>query len=91
MNTVYRNLRNERRLSSQNSPITRRKTTAILEQRNARIIAYILDGHQTNKSLWAVYGITGEEGRVKNWISHPTVEGFISFFISDVPHLMKCI
>lgn len=67
------------------------KAAAILEQRNARLIALISDGHRTNKSLWAAFGITGEQERVKNWLPHPTVDGAKIFFISDVPHLMKCI
>ena len=67
------------------------KASAILEPRNARLIALISDGHRTNKSLWAAFGISGEQGRIKHWIPHSTVKGAKIFFISDVPHLMKCV
>jgi len=62
------------------------KAAAILEQCNARIIALISDGYRTKKLLWAALGITGEQGGVKNWMPHPTVDGAKIFFISDVPH-----
>ena len=67
------------------------KATAVLEQRGARLMAVISDGHQTNKSMWAKSGISGEMDHVSNSMPHPTVEGEQIFFVSDVPHLFKCI
>ena len=67
------------------------KATAILEQRQARLIAVISDGHQTNRALWNLCGISGEMGNVSNWMRHPIEDDAKIYFISDVPHLFKCI
>lgn len=49
------------------------------------------DGATWNRSMWKVLGISGKAGHVKCKVEHP-VDGSRSLhFVSDFPHLIKCV
>lgn len=49
------------------------------------------DGASWNRSMWRRFGISGSSTSIKSSVPHPVEEGRRLFFISDFPHLMKCV
>ncbi len=72
------------------------KAIVALEAVGARVTNVTCDGAQTNKTVWAEYGISGarkKDGKIDCSIDHPTAkeEGEKIWFFQDVPHLFKCV
>lgn len=49
------------------------------------------DGHQTNKDVHGLFGISGKLDKLKSWIEHPCDPTEKIHFMFDVPHIFKCI
>lgn len=49
------------------------------------------DGHQTNKGVHGLFGISGKLDKLKSWIEHPCDPTEKIHFMFDVPHIFKCI
>ncbi|XP_077516220.1 uncharacterized protein LOC144126127 [Amblyomma americanum] len=63
-----------------------------LHEHGARVLAVISDGAGNNKSMWTHLGISGKVEHPQCKIEHPCLpEGTLLHFISDVPHIVKCI
>lgn len=49
------------------------------------------DGHQTNKGVHSLFGISGKMENVTSWIDNPTEPNEKINFMFDIPHIFKCI
>lgn len=67
------------------------KALTILEQRGARVTNIVCDGAQTNRAFWKKCMISGKTENLKHYMSHPLLEEAKVYFLSDVPHLFKCV
>ena len=62
-----------------------------LQQAGAIVTNVTCDGHQTNKGVHNLFGVSGKMGDVNSWIEHPTVPNEKIHFMFDIPHIFKCI
>ncbi|KAK8759273.1 hypothetical protein V5799_003095, partial [Amblyomma americanum] len=49
------------------------------------------DGATWNRSMWRFFGIYGRKEKVACRTQHPTEPGRFLYFVSDFPHLIKCV
>ena len=63
-----------------------------LESCGIQKVAVTCDGGPSNRNLWGYLGVSGKDASsVTNKIHHPADDSRWLHFISDVPHLIKCI
>lgn len=62
---------------------------ALVLLKNAGFVAtsVVMDGAQWNRGTWKLFGIAEN----KLWCPHPADESRKLWFISDFPHLIKCL
>ncbi|KAH6937748.1 hypothetical protein HPB50_003766 [Hyalomma asiaticum] len=64
----------------------------LLAEKAALKVDYITaDGASWNRSMWRLFGISGSSTSIKPSAPHPVDPGRHLFFISDFPHLVKCV
>ncbi len=67
------------------------KAITALEKKGAIVNNVVCDGHQTNKGVHRLFGVSGQMDNVTHYIIHPTDPDEKIYFLFDVPHIMKCI
>ncbi|KAI9551150.1 hypothetical protein GHT06_005024 [Daphnia sinensis] len=67
------------------------KAVSALQKKGAIVTNVVCDGHQTNKGVHTLFGISGKMNDVTNFILHPMEPDEKIYFLFDVPHIMKCI
>ena len=65
------------------------KAITALEKKGAILTNVVCDGHQTNKGVHRLFGVSGEMENVTNYIKHPTDPDEKRYFLFDVPHIMS--
>ncbi|KAH7981059.1 hypothetical protein HPB49_021215 [Dermacentor silvarum] len=64
----------------------------ILTERSGLFVDFITcDGATWNRRMWKVLGVRGTAGDVKCKVEHPVDDRRHLHFISDFPHLIKCL
>lgn len=56
-----------------------------------KIHGIVCDGATTNRRMWREFGIDGSWNNTINKTAHPYDKNRHLYFLSDVPHLIKCI
>lgn len=51
----------------------------------------VSDGTTTNRRMWTEFGISGQLNSLFNKTIHPMDDDRFLYFLSDAPHLVKCI
>lgn len=64
----------------------------VLAERAGLKVDYVTcDGASWNRSMWHQFGVHGTAAAVTPSVQHPTEDGRRLFFLSDFPHLVKCV
>lgn len=64
----------------------------ILCERAGLHVDYVCsDGASWNSSMWNAFGIRGSSKDVQCKVVHPTDKSRFLHFVSDLPHLVKCV
>lgn len=63
----------------------------LLENAGLRVDFVTCDGASWNRAMWRNFGISGSSTKIKSSVPHPVENGRRLFFLSDFPHLVKCI
>lgn len=64
----------------------------ILAENSGLFVDFITcDGASWNRAMWSIMGIRGSASSVKCKVRHPVDHSRSLFFVSDFPHLVKCL
>lgn len=67
------------------------EAVVLCENAGLRVDFITCDGASWNRSMWRSFGVCGKKGKTVCRRQHPTdAERFI-YFVSDFPHLLKCV
>lgn len=66
------------------------KAITALEKKGAIVNNVVCDGHQTNKGVHRLFGVSGQMDNVTHYIIHLTDPDEKIFFLFDVPHMTPC-
>lgn len=61
------------------------------EKCGLRVDFITCDGASWNRSMWKIFGITGKLSKTVCKVQHPVDASRFLHFISDFPHLVKCV
>ncbi|XP_077506317.1 uncharacterized protein LOC144115714, partial [Amblyomma americanum] len=67
------------------------EATVLCEQAGLLVHYVCTDGATWNRSMWHNLGVYGNGKNVKGKVTHPCDEDRFLHFISDFPHLAKCV
>lgn len=67
------------------------EATVLCEQAGLLVHYVCTDGASWNYSMWHKFGVYSNKKSVKFKVKHPCNERRFLHFISDFPHLMKCV
>lgn len=62
-----------------------------LHKNNEPVLAVISNGAGNNRSMWSQFGVSGKMDATCHFIQHPWELSQNTYFICDVPHIVKCI
>ncbi|KAH6920170.1 hypothetical protein HPB50_028842 [Hyalomma asiaticum] len=64
----------------------------ILAEANGLIVDFITcDGASWNRRMWTILGIGAKSGKITCSLEHPVDSSRQLYFLSDFPHLLKCV
>lgn len=64
----------------------------VLTEKSGLFVDFITcDGATWNRRMWTLLGVKGTRGSVKCKVKHPVDESRYLHFVSDFPHLIKCL
>lgn len=63
----------------------------LLEKAGAKVVSLICDGAKPNRNMWSQFGVSGKIGATKHFFENPYDDERKIFFLSDMPHLFKCL
>lgn len=64
----------------------------VLTEKSGLFVDFITcDGATWNRRMWTLLGVRGTRGSVKCKVKHPVDESRYLHFVSDFPHLIKCL
>lgn len=67
------------------------KATLLREQAGLRVHYICTDGAPWNRSMWLKMGVHGNAKDVRCKVAHPCEQQRFLHFVSDFPHLVKCV
>lgn len=63
----------------------------LAEKAGLKVDYITADGASWNRSMWRFFVISGSSASIKPSLPHPVEKGRSLFFMSDFPHLVKCV